>query len=66
MSKIRKPVPRKAATLPEPKRFYDYGWNAFINGEPFEMNSTIDWKDGWTDCSEADPIDRIVITNQIF
>lgn len=40
------------------KTYYDEGWNAFINGEPFDVKATLDWKDGWRDCQEASPEQR--------
>ena len=33
--------------------FYDTGWNACVNNEPYNSNETKDWRDGWKDCNEA-------------
>jgi len=33
--------------------YYDDGWNAFLDGKPFNYEATLDWKDGWLDCSFA-------------
>lgn len=30
-------------------KFYDYGWNAFVNGEPFNLLASRAWRDGWKD-----------------
>ena len=35
------------------KRFYDEGWNARVNEEPFDPSAAKDWRDGWKDCDEA-------------
>lgn len=32
------------------REFYDHGWNARVDGKPFDAKSTRDWKDGWKDC----------------
>lgn len=45
----------------ETKKFYDQGWNAFIDGEAFDVNATRDWKDGWRDCESAIPEHRVKI-----
>ena len=33
--------------------FYDQGWNAYMRGEPYNPNATLDWRDGWRDCRDA-------------
>lgn len=33
-------------------KFYDFGWNAFVNGKPFVSHATLDWRDGWKDAEE--------------
>jgi len=42
--------------------FYDYGWNARVRGEPYRPSASRDWRDGWKDCNEADPADRVELT----
>jgi hypothetical protein len=32
--------------------YYDTGWNANVNKEPFDPKKSQDWKDGWKDCNE--------------
>ena len=44
------------------KLFYDDGWNARVRGEPFDARSTRDWQDGWKDCDEAPPEDRVAVS----
>lgn len=39
-------------------KFYDQGWNAFIDGELFDPKANYDWRDGYTDCAEAKPEQR--------
>lgn len=33
--------------------FYDYGWNARMEGKPYIPHNSRDWRDGWKDCDEA-------------
>jgi len=35
-------------------KFYDQGWIARANNEPFRADATLDWKDGWRDANEVD------------
>lgn len=53
-------IPASESQAPEAteRKFYDQGWNAFIDNEPFTFKSTIDWQDGWKDCNEAASIHR--------
>lgn len=39
-------------------KYYDQGWNAFIDGNPFDASAAKDWRDGWKDCESATPEDR--------
>lgn len=51
MTEENQPVTK---TPVEEKRFYDQGWNAYVNGEPFPLlprSATIDWIDGWRDAA---------------
>lgn len=43
------------------KKFYDQGWNACIDGEPYDPKATLDWRDGWKDCFGAGSADRVKI-----
>lgn len=43
------------------KSFYDEGWNAAVDGQPFDKNAKGDWKDGWLDCQTAAPSQRTKI-----
>jgi hypothetical protein len=36
-----------------PKKYYDQGWNAYIDGTQYTYNATRDWRDGWKDCKMA-------------
>lgn len=33
--------------------FYDFGWNAYRNGQPYDPNAGKSWRTGWKDCEEA-------------
>jgi hypothetical protein len=33
--------------------YYDEGWNAFINGDPFNATAAFDWRSGWKDAELA-------------
>lgn len=33
--------------------FYDEGWAAKCQDQPYNPRATIDWKDGWRDCNEV-------------
>lgn len=33
--------------------YYDEGWNAFLNGDPFDAAAAFDWRVGWKDCEVA-------------
>lgn len=35
-------------------QFYDEGWSARCQDQPFNIKATRDWKDGWRDCNEVD------------
>lgn len=39
--------------------FYDEGWAARCQDQPFNLRATSDWKDGWKDCDEVDDEERI-------
>lgn len=39
-------------------KFYDHGWNAFVNGEPFNVLASRDWHDGWDDAADAGATDE--------
>lgn len=34
-------------------KYYDQGWNARLDNEPFNKNATRDWRDGYNDADEA-------------
>lgn len=39
--------------------FYDEGWIARCDNKPFNHKASIHWKDGWKDCDEVNPEERI-------
>lgn len=39
--------------------FYDEGWAARCQDQPFNSRATRDWKDGWKDCDEVGSEERI-------
>ena len=43
------------------KKYYDQGWNDFIDGVPYDPKATEDWKDGWFDCNCTSPERRVKV-----
>ncbi len=41
------------------KKYYDHGWNAYVDGEPFDSTASRDWRDGWKDAQEAQATDHM-------
>lgn len=33
--------------------YYDQGWNAYVRGEPYDTNKSLNWRDGWKDAQES-------------
>lgn len=40
-------------------KYYDQGWIARVKNQPFRMDATIDWKDGWRDADETTEENRL-------
>lgn len=38
-------------------QFYDEGWNAYIDGVPYDRSATLDWRDGWKDAQYCETLE---------
>ena len=43
----------------KPNGFYDEGWNARVEGAPYDPTKSRAWRDGWKDCEDAGEPERV-------
>ncbi len=54
-------VPMVLRSIQREKQYYSQGWNAYVQGQKYDIRAKSDWKCGWRDCEAAKPEERVLI-----